>query len=72
MTPALTVTDLQLYWTDPILLRFPLKAVNVMHAVALRTESDLVSGETPANLGQAFEVPSASSLVMLDSMLICL
>ncbi|KAG5558726.1 hypothetical protein RHGRI_008624 [Rhododendron griersonianum] len=48
-----------LYWTDPILLRFPLKAVNVMHAVALRTESDLVAGETPANLGQAFENPTS-------------
>ncbi|XP_058206075.1 plastidial pyruvate kinase 2 isoform X2 [Rhododendron vialii] len=39
--------------------KFPLKAVNVMHAVALRTESDLVAGETPANLGQAFENPTS-------------
>ncbi|KAI8564944.1 hypothetical protein RHMOL_Rhmol03G0222400 [Rhododendron molle] len=41
------------------IIRFPLKAVNVMHAVALRTESDLVAGETPANLGQAFENPTS-------------
>ncbi|XP_026660944.1 plastidial pyruvate kinase 2-like [Phoenix dactylifera] len=33
----------------------PLKAVKVMHTVALRTEATMVGGETPANLGQAFK-----------------
>lgn len=35
--------------------KFPLKAVKVMHTVALRTEASLVGGETPSNLGQAFK-----------------
>ncbi|GFZ06410.1 plastidic pyruvate kinase beta subunit 1 [Actinidia rufa] len=35
--------------------KFPLKAVKVMHTVALRTEATLVGGETPSNLGQAFK-----------------
>ncbi|KAI8540434.1 hypothetical protein RHMOL_Rhmol09G0263900 [Rhododendron molle] len=35
--------------------KFPLKAVKVMHTVALRTEETLVGGETPSNLGQAFK-----------------
>ncbi|XP_047327129.1 plastidial pyruvate kinase 2 [Impatiens glandulifera] len=35
--------------------KFPLKAVKVMHTVALRTEATLVGGETPPNLGQAFK-----------------
>ncbi|KAH7853260.1 hypothetical protein Vadar_000628 [Vaccinium darrowii] len=35
--------------------KFPLKAVNVMHTVAKRTESAMVAGEIPSNLGQAFE-----------------
>lgn len=36
--------------------RFPLKAVKVMHTVALRTEATMSGGETPANLGQVFKV----------------
>ena len=36
--------------------RFPLKAVKVMHTVALRTEATISGGEMPANLGQAFKV----------------
>jgi pyruvate kinase len=36
--------------------RFPLKAVKVMHTVALRTEATIPGGETPADLGQAFKV----------------
>lgn len=39
-----------------LLFRFPLKAVKVMHTVALRTEASLVGGETPSNLGQVFKV----------------
>lgn len=39
-----------------LLFRFPLKAVKVMHTVALRTEASLVGGETPSNLGQALKV----------------
>ncbi|XP_077251258.1 plastidial pyruvate kinase 2-like [Tasmannia lanceolata] len=35
--------------------KFPLKAVKVMHTVALRTEATMVEGEKPANLGQAFK-----------------
>ncbi|WOK91395.1 plastidial pyruvate kinase 2 [Canna indica] len=35
--------------------KYPLKAVKVMHNVALRTEAALKGGETPANLGQAFK-----------------
>ncbi|KAK1286794.1 Plastidial pyruvate kinase 2 [Acorus calamus] len=35
--------------------KFPLKAVKVMHTVALRTEDTMVGGERPANLGQAFK-----------------
>nr|XP_029121103.1 plastidial pyruvate kinase 2 isoform X1 [Elaeis guineensis] len=35
--------------------RYPLKAVKVMHTVALRTEATMVRGEAPANLGQAFK-----------------
>ncbi|GFY81871.1 plastidic pyruvate kinase beta subunit 1 [Actinidia rufa] len=35
--------------------KFPLKAVKVMHTVALRTEATLVGGEAPSNLGQAFK-----------------
>ncbi|GJN18172.1 hypothetical protein PR202_gb05306 [Eleusine coracana subsp. coracana] len=33
--------------------KFPLKAVKVMHTVALRTEATIPGGETPADLGQA-------------------
>jgi len=33
-----------------------LKAVKVMHTVALRTEATIPGGETPADLGQAFKV----------------
>jgi pyruvate kinase len=36
--------------------KFPLKAVKVMHTVALRTEATLPGGETPADLGQVFKV----------------
>lgn len=36
--------------------RFPLKAVKVMHTVALRTEATISCGEMPPNLGQAFKV----------------
>jgi pyruvate kinase len=36
--------------------KFPLKAVKVMHTVALRTEATMSGGETPANLGQVFKV----------------
>jgi hypothetical protein len=36
--------------------RFPLKAVKVMHTVALRTEATITGGETPSNLGQVFKV----------------
>ncbi|XP_042436847.1 plastidial pyruvate kinase 2-like [Zingiber officinale] len=35
--------------------KYPLKAVKVMHTVALRTEATLNGGEAPANLGQAFK-----------------
>ncbi|KAH7538134.1 hypothetical protein FEM48_Zijuj03G0166800 [Ziziphus jujuba var. spinosa] len=35
--------------------KFPLKAVKVMHTVALRTEATITSGGMPANLGQAFK-----------------
>ncbi|XP_066312249.1 pyruvate kinase isozyme G, chloroplastic-like [Miscanthus floridulus] len=35
--------------------KFPLKAVKVMHTVALRTEATIPGGETPADLGQAFK-----------------
>ncbi|XAR71675.1 Pyruvate kinase [Bertholletia excelsa] len=35
--------------------KFPLKAVKVMHTVALRTEATLVGRETPSNLSQAFK-----------------
>ncbi|KAK1320263.1 Plastidial pyruvate kinase 2 [Acorus calamus] len=38
--------------------KFPLKAVKVMHTVALRTEDTMVGGEKPANLGQAFKKQS--------------
>ncbi|XBI18399.1 hypothetical protein VPH35_060192 [Triticum aestivum] len=36
--------------------KFPLKAVKVMHTVALRTEATIIGGETPSNLGQVFKV----------------
>ncbi|PWA55277.1 pyruvate kinase [Artemisia annua] len=35
--------------------KFPLKAVNVMHTVSLRTESSLMSGGTASSLNQAFK-----------------
>ncbi|XP_068666255.1 plastidial pyruvate kinase 2-like [Aristolochia californica] len=35
--------------------KFPLKAVKVMHTVALRTEATMMGGEKPSNLGQAFK-----------------
>ncbi|XP_058096005.1 plastidial pyruvate kinase 2-like [Magnolia sinica] len=35
--------------------KFPLKAVKVMHTVALRTEATMVGGENPSNLGRAFK-----------------
>ncbi|CAL9062803.1 unnamed protein product [Musa banksii] len=35
--------------------KYPLKAVKVMHSVALRTEATMNGGERPANLGQAFK-----------------
>ncbi|KAL5999070.1 putative protein kinase [Asimina triloba] len=35
--------------------KFPLKAVKVMHTVALRTEATIGGGEKPANLGQVFK-----------------
>lgn len=35
--------------------KYPLKAVKVMHTVALRTEATIVGGEKPANLGHAFK-----------------
>ncbi|XP_047057073.1 plastidial pyruvate kinase 2 [Lolium rigidum] len=35
--------------------KFPLKAVKVMHTVALRTEATITGGETPSNLGQVFK-----------------
>ncbi|CAA7408687.1 unnamed protein product [Spirodela intermedia] len=35
--------------------KFPLKAVKVMHTVALRTEATIAGGEKPVNLGQAFK-----------------
>lgn len=35
--------------------KFPLKAVKVMHTVALRTEATVIGGETPPNLGKAFK-----------------
>ncbi|KAJ6808968.1 plastidial pyruvate kinase 2 [Iris pallida] len=34
--------------------KFPLKAVKVMHTVALRTEATITESEKPTNLGQAF------------------
>ncbi|KAJ4806744.1 Pyruvate kinase [Rhynchospora pubera] len=36
--------------------KYPLKAVKVMHTVALRTEATIVGGEKPENLGQAFKM----------------
>jgi len=36
--------------------RFPLKAVKVMHTVALRTEATILGGGTPSDLGQVFKV----------------
>lgn len=36
--------------------KYPLKAVKVMHTVALRTEATVVGGEKPENLGQAFKM----------------
>lgn len=39
-----------------VFYRYPLKAVKVMHTVALRTEATVVGGEKPENLGQAFKV----------------
>lgn len=33
-----------------------MKAVKVMHTVALRTEATILGGELPANLGKAFKV----------------
>ncbi|KMZ60205.1 Pyruvate kinase [Zostera marina] len=35
--------------------KFPLKAVKVMHTVALRTEASIVPGIQPTNLGKAFK-----------------
>lgn len=35
--------------------KFPLKAVKVMHTVALRTEATISGGGMPSNLGQAFK-----------------
>lgn len=35
--------------------KFPLKAVKVMHTVALRTEATIPGAETPADLGQVFK-----------------
>ncbi|KAJ7974107.1 Pyruvate kinase [Quillaja saponaria] len=35
--------------------KFPLKAVKVMHTVALRTEATISGGELPPNLGQVFK-----------------
>ncbi|GMI99646.1 plastidic pyruvate kinase beta subunit 1, PLASTIDIAL PYRUVATE KINASE 1 [Hibiscus trionum] len=35
--------------------KFPLKAVKVMHTVALRTEATISGGEMPPNLGQVFK-----------------
>ncbi|KAJ6850842.1 plastidial pyruvate kinase 2 [Iris pallida] len=35
--------------------KFPLKAVKVMHTVALRTEATVVESEKPTNLGEAFK-----------------
>ncbi|KAD5961215.1 hypothetical protein E3N88_12688 [Mikania micrantha] len=35
--------------------KFPLKAVNVMHTVSLRTESSIMSGGTVSRLNQAFK-----------------
>ncbi|KAI7725499.1 hypothetical protein M8C21_007041 [Ambrosia artemisiifolia] len=35
--------------------KFPLKAVNVMHTVSLRTESSIMSGGTISSLNQAFK-----------------
>lgn len=35
--------------------KFPLKAVKVMHTVALRTEATLIGSQTPPNLGRAFK-----------------
>ncbi|KAM1371926.1 hypothetical protein PS2_041772 [Malus domestica] len=35
--------------------KFPLKAVKVMHTVALRTEATILGGAVPANLGKAFK-----------------
>ncbi|KAK1421436.1 hypothetical protein QVD17_23769 [Tagetes erecta] len=35
--------------------KFPLKAVNVMHTVSLRTESSIMSGGTVSSLNQAFK-----------------
>ncbi|KAM5557508.1 plastidial pyruvate kinase 2 [Rosa sericea] len=35
--------------------KYPLKAVKVMHTVALRTEATVAGGQMPANLGKAFK-----------------
>lgn len=47
------------------LCRFPLKAVKVMHTVALRTEATIAGGTMPPNLGQAFKVPELSLLYFM-------
>lgn len=46
------VAVLPLYYV----FRYPLKAVRVMHTVAMRTEATMPEEEAPANLGRAFKV----------------
>lgn len=46
--------------------RYPIKAVKVMHTVALRNETALSDGGTPANPGHAFQVFCYSSEGILN------
>jgi len=43
-------------WFNVWYCRFPLKAVKVMHTVALRTEATIPGGQMPPNIGPVFKV----------------
>lgn len=49
-----------------------MKAVKVMHTVALRTEATITGGETPPNLGQVFKVSLKLSSTYLRMVVIFL
>jgi hypothetical protein len=55
----------QFYIFYLVFYRYPLKAVKVMHTVALRTEATIVGGEKPENLGQAFKVRKLSIYTLI-------